>query len=401
MQEKERGLPVVMYGRPGHLMLTSAFHDLADIARLELQPLRSTLPSSAQEGAPHGDSGHSRGDLGSADSAWEGGGPQQQSGVGSSAAGKGRMNGEAAGKEQPSDQDGTVQGEGGSAHRGPGRKDSAADFSSSGPCSRACNGSSSAPSSIAMSASYSEDVNVVSIQEQEPDQAAQSHSLAVWLPDERGADSHRPADAHICLASAPNRTGILPGPDENGSAAHYSSVALDDPESDLAARSKTVQAKAVRSAAWRHTQQQGPSSPQSLPGSRQGWGMGNSCSGLVRWCRSVPWSQIINLPIIAALAGLLVGCVPLLKAVLFGPEAPLGFIRDCLEVRAQHVHHSGACTCVLLACVASKCTYKTDCALTRAVLTSGQNKHLPCPCICAMSAVKRLLVCRGRCWGRP
>ena len=87
-----------------------------------------------------------------------------------------------------------------------------------------------------MSASYSGDLNIVSVPEQEPDQAAKSHSLAVWLPDERNADSHRPADAHLCLASAPNRTGIRPGPDQNGSAAKYSSVALDDMESDQAAR---------------------------------------------------------------------------------------------------------------------------------------------------------------------
>ena len=349
MQEKERGLPVVMHGRPGHLMLTSAFHDLADIARLELQPLRSTLHSSNREDVPCGDCGNSRGVLGSADSAWEGGGAQHQSGVGSSAAKKGYADGEAADEGQPSDQDWTVQGDRGSTHRSPGRKDSAADLSSSGPCSRACNGSSSAPSSIAMSASYSGDLNTVSVQEQEPDQAAKRHSLAVWLPDERNADSHRPADAHVCLASAPDRTDFGPDPDQNGSAADYSSVAIDDLDSEQAARCNTVQAKAVGSAAWRHSQQQGPSSPQSLPGSRQGWGVGDFFSGLVRWCRSVPWTQIINLPIIAAFAGLLVGCVPFLKAVLFGPEAPLGFIRDCLEVRAQHAHHSGACTCVLLA----------------------------------------------------
>ena len=348
MQEKERGLPVVMHGRPGHLMLTSAFHDLADIARLELQPLRSTLHSSDREDVSGHDCGNSRGVLGSADSAWEGGGAQHQSGGWSSVAGKGRMDGDAAGEEQPADQDGAVQGKEGFPHRGSGRKDSAADLSSSGPCSRACNGGSSAPSSIAMSASYSGDLNIVSVQEEEPHQAAKSHSLAVWLPDERNTDSPRPADAHVCLASAPDRPGIRPGTDQNKSAANYSSVALDDVESDQAAKWNTVQAKNVRSAAWQHSQEQGHSSAQSLRGSRQGWGMGGACSAVVRWCRSVPWSQIINLPIIAALAGLLVGCVPFLKAVLFGPEAPLGFIRDCLEVRAQHVHHSGACTCVLL-----------------------------------------------------
>ena len=43
--------------------------------------------------------------------------------------------------------------------------------------------------------------------------------------------------------------------------------------------------------------------------------------------------QIVNLPIIAAFAGLTVGCVPFLKGLLFGPDAPLGFIRDCLEVK--------------------------------------------------------------------
>ena len=42
--------------------------------------------------------------------------------------------------------------------------------------------------------------------------------------------------------------------------------------------------------------------------------------------------QIINLPIVAAFAGLTVGCVPFLKDLLFGSEAPLGFLRDCLEV---------------------------------------------------------------------
>ena len=349
MQEKERGLPVVMHGRPGHLMLTSAFHDLADIARLELQPLRSTLHSGDREDVSGRDCGDSRGVLGSADSAWEGGGAQHQSGAWSSAAGKGRTDGKPTGEELPAHQDGALQGKGCSVLGGPGRKDSAADLSSSGPCSRACNGSSSAPSSIAMSASYSGDLNIVSVQEQEPDQAVKSHSLAVWLPDERNADSPRAADAHACLASAPNRTGIRPGTEQNVSAAHYSSVALDNLESDQAAKQNTVQAKATGSAAWQHSQEQGHSSPQSLRGSRQGWGMGGACSGLVRWCRSVPWSQIINLPIIAALAGLLVGCVPFLKAVLFGPEAPLGFIRDCLEVRAQHAHHSGACTCVFLA----------------------------------------------------
>ena len=45
--------------------------------------------------------------------------------------------------------------------------------------------------------------------------------------------------------------------------------------------------------------------------------------------------QIINLPIVAAFAGLTVGCVPFLKGLLFGPEAPLGFIRDCLEVETR------------------------------------------------------------------
>ena len=372
MQEKERGLPVVMHGRPGHLMLTSAFHDLADIARLELQPLRSTLPSSNREDVPCSDCGNSRGVLGSADSAWEGGGAQHQAG-GTGAVEKRRVDGEAAGEEQPSDQNRIVQGKGGSAPGGPGRKDSAADFSSSAPCSRACNGSSSASSSIAMSASYSGDLNVVSIQEQEPGQAAKSHSLAVWLPDEDDIDGDRSVDAHMCLASAPNKTGARPGPGINGSAADYSSVALDELESDSASRWDTVQAKAVRSAAWQHSQQQAPPSTQSLAGSRQGWGMSDSCSGLVLWCRSVPWSQIINLPIIAAFAGLLVGCVPFLKAVLFGPEAPLGFIRDCLEVRCRPTHHQGSC-CLCVPClfIHENCTAGNSCTLTAASFRSGQ-----------------------------
>ena len=42
--------------------------------------------------------------------------------------------------------------------------------------------------------------------------------------------------------------------------------------------------------------------------------------------------QIINMPILAAFAGLTVGCVPFLKGLLFGADAPLGFVTDCLEV---------------------------------------------------------------------
>ena len=39
----------MVHERPGHLMLTSALHDLADVGRLELQPLRSKLVSSDEE----------------------------------------------------------------------------------------------------------------------------------------------------------------------------------------------------------------------------------------------------------------------------------------------------------------------------------------------------------------
>lgn len=41
---------------------------------------------------------------------------------------------------------------------------------------------------------------------------------------------------------------------------------------------------------------------------------------------------MLNLPVLSAFAGLTVGCTPFLKGLLFGPAAPLGFLRDCLEV---------------------------------------------------------------------
>ena len=42
--------------------------------------------------------------------------------------------------------------------------------------------------------------------------------------------------------------------------------------------------------------------------------------------------QILNLPVLSAFAGLTVGCTPFLKGLLFGPAAPFGFVKDCLEV---------------------------------------------------------------------
>lgn len=42
--------------------------------------------------------------------------------------------------------------------------------------------------------------------------------------------------------------------------------------------------------------------------------------------------QMLNLPVLSAFAGLAVGCTPFLKGLLFGPAAPFGFVKDCLEV---------------------------------------------------------------------
>ena len=42
--------------------------------------------------------------------------------------------------------------------------------------------------------------------------------------------------------------------------------------------------------------------------------------------------QMLNLPVLSAFAGLTVGCTPFLKGLLFGPSAPFGFVRDCLQV---------------------------------------------------------------------
>ncbi|CAL8462850.1 g2384 [Coccomyxa elongata] len=47
---------------------------------------------------------------------------------------------------------------------------------------------------------------------------------------------------------------------------------------------------------------------------------------------ALPWSQMLNLPVLSAFAGLAVGCTPFLKGLLFGPAAPFGFVKDSLEV---------------------------------------------------------------------
>ncbi|EIE27197.1 auxin efflux carrier [Coccomyxa subellipsoidea C-169] len=43
---------------------------------------------------------------------------------------------------------------------------------------------------------------------------------------------------------------------------------------------------------------------------------------------------MLNMPVLSAFAGLFVGCTPFLKGLLFGPSAPFGFVKDCLEVLA-------------------------------------------------------------------
>ena len=51
--------------------------------------------------------------------------------------------------------------------------------------------------------------------------------------------------------------------------------------------------------------------------------------------------QIFNLPVLSAFAGLVVGCTPPLKHLLIGPDAHLGFLRDCTEVRScQQCSHA-------------------------------------------------------------
>ena len=309
-------------------MLTSAFHDLTDIGRLELQPLRSMLSSSEskqpeqvqesssglggtertltlqdpglhadpyQQGRPH--NGYNALHNGADDSAAAEKGPCQQ--------GR-RQNGYNA------------------LHTG--RNDSAADFGIN---------ASSAPSSIAVSMSDSEESELLNIREHGPDQARNGHSLAEDAPDK--VNLHHDSMSHAGMTAA-SALGVGHEQQSSSSCAGASAVSDVASGSTLGCRSEqhsqfpeqagreAVHASAAaaalqgrRGSRWsaehelamrdsaldhRHWHGSMPSALQAdqhhpslqgmstVPQALHRRNICGLCTGAARWCGSVPWSQV-------------------------------------------------------------------------------------------------------------
>ncbi len=204
---------MVLHERPGHLMLTSAFHDLTDLARLELQPLRSTLSSSEpEEAAPgHDAPGHALNQNGRH--------PGVLEPFDSAAPSRGRD----AGKERY--QQGRLHNGYNALHNG--RNDSAADFGV------AHAHGSSAASSLAVSTCGSEESELLSIREHGPDQAKHGHSLAEGVPDQEGNTHNSSSSCAVGSSSA----SVSSKHEEGSSNAQQASLEL--PRGPAPARAQT------------------------------------------------------------------------------------------------------------------------------------------------------------------
>ena len=262
MQEKEGGLPVVLHERPGHLMLTSAFHDLTDLARLELQPLRSTLSSSEpEEAAPGADNA---GDASQMEARRPGTAEQSDS--------AGSSGDRDAGKERY--KQGRLHNGYNALHNG--RNDSAADFGVSH-----AHGSS-APSSLAVSTCGSEESELLSIREHDPDQVLHGHSLAEDVPDQERNNLHS-------SGSCAHGSSSIAIPSKHGSSGRawlteHDSARPPDPKH----RSNSIaEAQSGQQGCQPYAQ-----SHSSLPGKAQRQSLSERGRGAARWFQSVPWSQV-------------------------------------------------------------------------------------------------------------
>ena len=301
-QEKDGGLPVVLHERPGHLMLTSAFHDLADVGRLELQPLRSKLSSSQEdEDAEHmhgEEAGQSYGDENAAPSPQNGSAPGNDSELAGSFASAGLTGTAVPVEKQPGRQ------RGGYNALQNGRNDSAADFGCAG---------GSASGSAAVSSCESEDSELLSIREQGPDQASSGYSLAGHpVPDQEVAlqNSSAPAGKQASRGSdraAAERATLAA---RDSCRAYHSSAHADHPSACAATHSSTQHAQhkghgpmqpmdlqqchVSMPSAWQQTQHESQCSQQK-GASEKAWGhegLKGLLRGSARWCSSVPWSQV-------------------------------------------------------------------------------------------------------------
>jgi len=328
LQEKETGLPVVLHERPGHLMLTSAFHDLTDIGRLELQPLRS-MRSSSESKEPEQVQESSSG-LGGTERSLN----QEDPSLYANPYQQGRpRNGHNALHNGADDSAAADKGacQQGRRHNGynalhNGRNDSAADFGVN---------ASSAPSSIAVSMSDSEESELLNIREHGPEQARNGHSVAEDAPDKVNLHHNSMSHAGTTAASALGLGHVQQSRSSRTGASAVSDVASgstlgvrseQQPRcSEQASREAVHESAAAvalqgrRGSRWsaepglgmtdsaldhRHwhgsmpsalhvdqhyPRQQGVSRvPQRLH-RRNIYGL---WTGAARWCRTVPWSQV-------------------------------------------------------------------------------------------------------------
>lgn len=56
---------------------------------------------------------------------------------------------------------------------------------------------------------------------------------------------------------------------------------------------------------------------------------------LIKWLKSIDWWAAFPLPTQAAFAGVLIGCIPMLKGLLYGPAPPLRPLAEALELLGQ------------------------------------------------------------------
>jgi len=62
-----------------------------------------------------------------------------------------------------------------------------------------------------------------------------------------------------------------------------------------------------------------------------------------RWLKGIPWGSYLNMPTLAAFAGLFVGCVSIVKSLMFGDSPPLLCLTQSLEIMA-----GGMIPCMML-----------------------------------------------------
>ena len=278
---------MVLHERPGHLMLTSAFHDLTDLARLELQPLRSTLSSSEPEEAASG-----RKNPGTAPQ-WKAGPPGTLEQSDSAAPSRDQE----PGKERY--EQGRLHNGYNALHNG--RNDSAADFGV------AHAHGISAPSSLAVSSCGSEESELLSIREHGPDQALHGHSLAEGVPDQEcnklhSSGSCAPGSSSISMSGKPEQQynyaeqasaelshGPGPARAQNGSSGR---AWLQEHDSARPPDAKHHSSSTAEAQSRQQELQPYAQSSSRLPGKPQRQSLSELCRGAARWFQSVPWSQV-------------------------------------------------------------------------------------------------------------